>query len=67
MAEKTITSALCPGGRVRLERLLRLVQAGRIDPSPMTTHRFAFSDVERAFAMMRDKSDGIIKPLIHFA
>jgi threonine dehydrogenase-like Zn-dependent dehydrogenase len=32
----------------------------------MTTHEFDFGEIERAFGMMRDKKDGIIKPLIHF-
>ena len=66
MSEKTIRTALCPGGRVRMERMLRLLQRRRIDPSPLTTHRFPFSDVERAFHMMAKKEDGIIKPLILF-
>lgn len=66
MAEKTIRTVLCPGGRVRMERMLRLLQRRRIDPSPLTTHRFPFSDVERAFHMMAKKEDGIIKPLILF-
>lgn len=66
MAEKTIRTALCPGGRVRMERMLRLLQRRRIDPTPLTTHRFPFSDVERAFRMMAAKEDGIIKPLIFF-
>ena len=66
MADKTIRTGLCPGGRERMERLLRLLERGRIDPTPMTTHRFPFSDVEKAFQMMAAKSDGIIKPLIVF-
>jgi threonine dehydrogenase-like Zn-dependent dehydrogenase len=66
MAEKTIRTVLCPGGRVRMERMLRLLQRNRIDPSPLTTHRFPFSDIERAFHMMAKKEDGIIKPLILF-
>lgn len=66
MAEKTIRTALCPGGRVRMERMLRLLRYRRIDPSPMTTHRFPFADVPRAFEMMTKKEDGIIKPLILF-
>jgi threonine dehydrogenase-like Zn-dependent dehydrogenase len=66
MAEKTIACALCPGGRLRLERLLRVLQRGYVDPSLMTTHRFPFSEIDRAFAMMRDKSDGVLKPLIEF-
>jgi threonine dehydrogenase-like Zn-dependent dehydrogenase len=66
MAEKTIRTALCPGGRVRMERMLRLLARRRIDPTPMTTHRFPFSEVERAFEMMASKADGVIKPLVLF-
>jgi threonine dehydrogenase-like Zn-dependent dehydrogenase len=32
----------------------------------MTTHRFKFDELERAFEMMDRKLDGIIKPLIIF-
>nr|BBH92191.1 NAD(P)-dependent alcohol dehydrogenase [Thermogemmatispora argillosa] len=67
MAEKTITTGLCPGGRLRLERLLRLLQQKRVDPTPLTTHTFPFEEMERAFEMMDQKLDGIIKPLIVFA
>ena len=57
---------LCPGGRERMTRLIRVLETGRFDPSPMTTHRMPFTDVERAFHMMETKEDGIIKPLITF-
>lgn len=66
MADKTIRTGLCPGGRERMERLLRLLQRKRVDPTPLTTHRFPFRDVEQAFEMMRTKADGILKPLILF-
>jgi threonine dehydrogenase-like Zn-dependent dehydrogenase len=66
MSDKTIHTALCPGGSERMSRLLRLIESGRVDPLPMTTHRFPFSDIERAFDMMRTKADGMIKPLIAF-
>ena len=66
MGDKTITTALCPGGRVRMQRLLRLIERGRVDPSPLTTHRFGFQDLERAFHMMETKEDHIVKPLIIF-
>jgi threonine dehydrogenase-like Zn-dependent dehydrogenase len=49
-----------------MERLLRLLQKKRVDPTHLTTHRFPFRDVERAFEMMRTKTDGILKPLILF-
>jgi threonine dehydrogenase-like Zn-dependent dehydrogenase len=66
MNDKAIYTGLCPGGSERMGRLLLLLQTGRVDPTPMTTHRFRFDEVELAFQMMTDKADGIIKPLITF-
>ena len=66
MAEKEIVTGLCPGGRLRLRRLLRLLETDRVDPTPMTTHEFAFDDVGRAFELMESKRDDVIKPLVRF-
>lgn len=66
MAEKTITTGLCPGGRLRMERLLRLLEMKRVDPTLMTTHTFPFTEMARAFEIMDKKLDGVLKPLIVF-
>jgi threonine dehydrogenase-like Zn-dependent dehydrogenase len=66
MGDKTVRTALCPGGRERMVRLLRLLETGRVDPTPLTTHTFKFQDIDKAFQMMSTKADGIIKPLIVF-
>ncbi|MFW6323575.1 MAG: NAD(P)-dependent alcohol dehydrogenase [Desulfovibrionales bacterium] len=66
MSDKTIRTGLCPGGKVRMQRLLRLLQNGRVDPTLMTTHEFSFDEIERAFHLMITKEEGIIKPLIMF-
>lgn len=66
MAEIDIVTDLCPGGRLRIRRLLRMLETDRVDPTKMTTHEFDFDDIEEAFRMMDEKEDGIIKPLIHF-
>jgi threonine dehydrogenase-like Zn-dependent dehydrogenase len=66
MAEKTIKTALCPGGRLRMERLLRLLETKRVDPTRLTTHTFRFDEMERAFEVMDKKLEGVIKPLIVF-
>lgn len=66
MSDKTIRTGLCPGGAERMKRLMRLIESGRVDPTPMTTHRFPFAQVETAFRMMQTKEDGMIKPLILF-
>lgn len=62
----TIRSALCPGGKERMKRLLRLIEMKRVDPTKLTTHKFEICDLENAFEMMRTKDDDIIKPLIVF-
>src|SRR5438876_4979745 len=66
MAEKTIRTGLCPGGRLRLQRLLTLIQTGRLDPTPLTSHTFRFAELVRAFEIMDKKLDGVVKPLITF-
>ncbi len=66
MAEKTINTGLCPGGRLRLQRLLRLLETERVDPTLMTSHEFPFEETDEAFRLMETKEDDIIKPLINF-
>jgi threonine dehydrogenase-like Zn-dependent dehydrogenase len=66
MSDKTIRATLCPGGRERMKRLLRLLEMRRTDPTMLTTHRFPFDQIDRAFDMMKSKADNIIKPLIAF-
>ena len=66
MSDKTIRTALCPGGSERMGRLLRLIETNRVDPLALTTHRFSFQEIEKAFRMMQTKEDGMIKPLISF-
>lgn len=66
MGDKTIRTGLCPGGRERMKRLMRLLETRRVDPTPLTTHRFKFDEVHRALHLMESKENGIIKPLILF-
>jgi threonine dehydrogenase-like Zn-dependent dehydrogenase len=66
MGDKVIRTGLCPGGSERMKRLLRLISSGRVDPSPLTTHRFRFDEADRALQLMETKEEGILKPLIVF-
>jgi threonine dehydrogenase-like Zn-dependent dehydrogenase len=66
MADKTIATGLCPGGRLRMQRLLRVLDSGRVDPTHMTTHTFGFDEMERAFEVMDKKLDDVVKALITF-
>jgi threonine dehydrogenase-like Zn-dependent dehydrogenase len=66
MAEKTITASLCPGGRLRMQRLLRVLEMKRFDPTLMTSHTFRFDEMERAFEIMDKKLENVLKTLIVF-
>lgn len=66
MADKTIATGLCPGGRLRMDRLLRVLEMKRVDPTLMTTHTFQFDEMERAFEIADKKLDDVIKVLIRF-
>lgn len=63
----TIRSILCPGGKERMSRLIRLISNRRVDPTRMTTHVFRFDELDRAFALMSTKEEEVIKPLIRFS
>lgn len=39
-------------------RLMRLIETGRVDPLALTTHRFRFQDIEKAFHLMQTEKSG---------
>ena len=43
-----------------------LIVQGRIDVSPLITHRFAFDQGQEAYETFADRRDGVIKALINF-
>lgn len=67
MGHKTIVGGLMPGGRLRSEKLARLITAGRIHPEKMITHVFhGWDGVKEALMLMKDKPADLIKPLVLF-
>jgi threonine dehydrogenase-like Zn-dependent dehydrogenase len=65
MGHKTIAGGLMPGGRLRMERLVSLVVAGRVDPSKLITHRFqGMEHMEEALLLMKNKPKDLIKPVV---
>ncbi|AIS53355.1 NADP-dependent isopropanol dehydrogenase Adh [Thermoanaerobacter kivui] len=68
MAHKAIKGGLCPGGRLRMERLIDLVFYKRVDPSKLVTHVFqGFDNIEKALMLMKDKPKDLIKPVVILA
>ena len=67
MGHKTIVGGLMPGGRLRSEKLARLITAGRIHPEKMITHVVhGWDGVKEALMLMKDKPADLIKPLVIF-
>lgn len=65
MGHKQILGGLMPGGRLRSEKLARLVMANRIHPERLITHTFrGLRNVEPALMLMKDKPRDLIKPLV---
>jgi threonine dehydrogenase-like Zn-dependent dehydrogenase len=66
MADKDIRGGFCPGGAVRIQRLLDLIKYGRIDPTRLITHEFHGMDkLPEAFDLMDRKSPDLIKPIVY--
>lgn len=65
MGHKTISGGLMPGGRLRMEKLAKLLQTNRLDTSKLITHRFyGFDKIEDALMLMKDKPKDLIKPVV---
>ena len=65
MGNKTIRGGECPGGRARMEKLLALLRYGRVDPTPLITHRFqGFDRLEDAFRLMAEKPPELVKTIV---
>lgn len=65
MGHKSIHGGLMPGGRLRLEKLARLVECGKLDLTKLITHRFyKFEDLEEALLLMKEKPKDLIKPVV---
>lgn len=65
MGHKTIDGGLMLGGRLRMEKLAKLVALGKLDLSLLVTHKFnGFEKVEDALMLMKEKPKDLIKPVV---
>lgn len=44
--------------------ILRLIELGKIDTTPLITHRFPLSEIEKAYGIFENKEEGVIKVAI---
>ena len=45
--------------------ILQLIEEGKIDTTPLITHRFALNEIEEAYRVFENKLDGVIKIAIY--
>lgn len=64
LGDYRIVSTLCPGGKERMRRLMEVVSSGRVDVSPLVTHRFRLDDIESAYDLFAHQRDGVMKVAI---
>lgn len=47
------------------EETLRLIAQGKIDTTPLITHRFPLAEIEKAYRLFENREDGVIKVAIY--
>lgn len=61
LGDHKIVTALCPGGKERMRRLLNVVQSGRVDFTALVTHEYALEDIVEAYDLFANQGDGVLK------
>ena len=61
LGDHKINTALCPGGKERMRRLMAVIDSGRVDLNPLVTHHYALDDVVEAYDLFANQRDGVLK------
>jgi len=64
LADVSIVTTLCPGGKERMRRLMSVVASGGVDLRPLVTHRFTLDRIEQAYELFSHQRDGVMKVAI---
>jgi threonine dehydrogenase-like Zn-dependent dehydrogenase len=67
LGDHRIITTLCPGGKERMRRLLEVVGSGRVDLTPLVTHRFPLDRITEAYDLFANQRDGVLKVAIDIA
>jgi threonine dehydrogenase-like Zn-dependent dehydrogenase len=61
LGDHRINTALCPGGKERMRRLMNIVASGRADFGALVTHHFALDDIVAVYDLFANQRDGVLK------
>ena len=64
LGDHTIRSALCPGGKERMRRLMNVLAADRLDLGVLVTHQYKLDDIVAAYELFANQRDGVLKVAI---
>jgi threonine dehydrogenase-like Zn-dependent dehydrogenase len=64
LGDHKINTALCPGGKERMRRLMNVLASGRLDLAKMVTHRFGLDQIEQAYELFANQRDNVLKVAI---
>ncbi|WP_233889948.1 NAD(P)-dependent alcohol dehydrogenase [Paraburkholderia flagellata] len=64
LGDHTIRTALCPGGKERMRRLMNVIEANRLDLGVMVTHHYKLDDIVAAYELFANQRDGVLKVAI---
>ena len=64
LGDHTIRTALCPGGKERMRRLMNVVASGRVDLGVLVTHHYKLDDIVAAYDLFAHQRDGVLKVAI---
>ncbi|MBS0468097.1 MAG: NAD(P)-dependent alcohol dehydrogenase [Proteobacteria bacterium] len=61
LGDHTIRTALCPGGKERMRRLMNVIAANRLDLGVLVTHQRKLDDIVEAYDLFSHQRDGVLK------
>ena len=64
LADQTVVTTLCPGGKERMRRLMNIVAARRAPFEALVTHTFSLDRIEEAYDLFSHQRDGVLKVAI---
>ena len=64
IGDHRIVTTLCPGGKERMRRLMEVIRHGRVDLTPLLTHRFSLDQIEDGYRLFGERVEGVLKVAI---
>jgi threonine dehydrogenase-like Zn-dependent dehydrogenase len=61
IGDHRIVTTLCPGGKERMRRLMAIIERGRVDLTPLLTHRVSLDQIVDGYCLFGERREGALK------